>query len=155
MESYKINLYKKLQLDRYFWGVALSVTTKIDLTSEENIINTLDQVCKNENLTPLGSDWNAINYDEFKLLLNSAIQFNLGFSGHRVMSIEEAQAYFETLTNDFDINTSKFFTNCFNHFWDGENKGYTSNSISENTLDLVVSIINSDKLLFVYFLFED
>jgi hypothetical protein len=155
MNNDKIDFYKNLLLDRFFWGGALSITTKIDLSSEEDVINTLDQVCKNENLTPLGSDWNEINYDEFKLLLNSAFQFNLGFSGHRVMSIEEAQSYFETLTNDFDISTSKYFTNCFNHSWDGENKGHTGNSISENTLDLAVSIVNCNKLLFVYFLFED
>lgn len=155
MENHKIDFYKNLLLDRYFWGGALGITTKIDLNSKKDVINTLDQVCKNEKLTPLGSDWNEINYVEFKLLLNSALQFNLGFSGHRVMSIEEAQGYFETLTNDFDIKTSKYFTNCFNHFWDGEDKGYTGNSISEKTLDLAVSIVNCNKLLFVYFLFED
>jgi hypothetical protein len=155
MNNLKIDLYKELQLDNYYWGGALKIITKVDINSKADIINALDQVCKNEKLSPLGEDWNEINYDEFKLLLNSALQFNLGFSGHRVMSIEEAHTYFETLTNDFDINASKYFTNCFNHFWDDEDKGYTGNSISENTLDLAVSMVNYNKLLFVYFLFED
>jgi hypothetical protein len=155
MNNNKIDLYNDLHLDSYYWGGALNITTKVDISSKSDLINALDKVCKNEDLTALGEDWNEINYDEFKHLLTSALQFNLGFAGHRVMSEEKAHDNFEALTTGFDINTSRCFTNCFNHFWDDKNKGYSSNSISKHTIDLAIAILNEDKILFTYFLFED
>ncbi len=156
MNQCKLNLYKELKLDNYYWGGALKISeVSIDLSSKYSIVNFLDQVCITEKLNGLGESWNEINYNNFKLLLNSALQFDLGFSEHRVMSVEKAEDYFGILTNDFNINTSRYFTNCFDHFWNNENKVFTANSISKNTLDLAVSIVSNDKLLFVYFLFED
>lgn len=156
MDIVKIDLYKELQLHNYHSGGAFIIeNTSIDLEESAAVFRVLDKACTSEKLIPLGEDWNEINYAEFNLLLNSALQFDLGFTRQRVMTIEQAQQYYEILTKGFDFSASRYFTNCFDHFWNNESNSFTSNSISQKTLDLAVSIVSKDKILFVYFLFED
>lgn len=151
-----VNWYEDLQLDKYFWGGALTASyDRINLSITSEVINTLDEVCKSEKLNPLGEKWHEIDVNQFEHLLKSALQFDLGFTEHRVMPIEKAEDFFKILTDSSNTNASKYFTNCYNHFWDNQNKGYAANSISSQTMDLVTAKVSADKTVLVYFLFED
>lgn len=156
MNNPKSNIYKELELHNYYWGGALHIgNINVDLNSKHDIVNILDHTCKYEELRPLNSEWNEINYEQFQHLLISAFQYNLGYPSHQVMSIDKTQHYFKLFTENFNKNKCRCFTNCFGLPWDNENKVHSFNSISEHTIDLALSIIDSNKLLFVYFLFED
>jgi hypothetical protein len=155
MINHKLNIYKELKLDDYYWGGALRINfKKIDLSSTTIVIDTLDMVCADEGLIPLNEGWSEIDYNQFKIILLAAFQFSLGFTGHRIMPYEKAQQYFESAIENLNIETCRCFTNCSNNPWDNK-YGYGSNPISEHTLDLALSIINNNEMLFIYILFED
>ena len=155
MNFFKLNLYKDLKLDTFYWGGAVSIIKQIDLNSKVNIISSLDQACKGEELNPLIDGWNEINYNQFKELLTSALQFNLGFLNHEVMPIEKATHFFKVLTTNYDHEKCRCFTNAFDNPWTTENGSFSYNSVSKYTLDLALTLVNEDKLLLIYFFFED
>jgi len=155
MINHKLDIYKELKLNDYYWGGALRINfEKIDLNSTPGVINTLDKVCTDEGLIPLSEGWREIDYNEFKTTLLAAFQFDLGFTAHRTMPYEKAQWYYQSAIENLNIETCRCFTNCTDNPWDNK-YGYGGNSISEHTLDLALSIINNNEMLFVYVLFED
>jgi hypothetical protein len=154
MNYHKLDLYKELKLNDYYWGGAFRINfEKIDLTSTPIVINILDKVCTDEGLIALNELWNEIDYNLFKTILLSAFQFNLGFTAHETMPYEKAQLYYKSVMENFNIETCRCFTNWTNNPWDVGGGGF--NAISEHTLNLALSIINNNEMLFIYFLFED
>jgi hypothetical protein len=148
------NLFIDLKLDTLFLGGAFKGEAKIEnLEAKDCVLKLIDDFCVKKDLLPLGEDWNEISYTEFDSLLHDALQFDLGFTAYRVLKYDEANQFYNILMADFDTTKCKCFTNCFSNPW--KNSSYSSNSVSQHTLDLVVVIVNSNKILVVYFFFED
>ena len=150
------NLYLALQLHNYFdGGASLYRNLKVDLNSKSEIRAQLDSICLSKNFIPLQETWKEISMDAFKNLLQKALHFNIGFLNDENMSFEESTFFYQQLTNHFEIDECLFFTNWHNDPWNSKNTSIAANTVSDATLDLVLSVIHHQKLLFFYVLFED
>lgn len=149
----KQNLYEELKLEKFYWGGAIKFNfMNIDINS--NVIDILDKICIEEGLIPLNTEWNEINHKDFDDLLHSALQFDLGFTKYEIMNTNEAEFWYNILTEKLDIQEARYFTNWFNNPWKSLGGG-SFNSLSPHTMDLAVAMIDATQILFVYFLFED
>lgn len=147
----KQDLYTELNLGKYYWGGAF-LYSSIDIVADE--VNILDQICTDRGFTPLGHDWNEIDYKQFDKMLHSALQFDLGFTKHEIMNEQKTNFYFNILLKGFDVQNVRCFSNWYNNPWENLTGG-VFNSISINTMDLALAILDKNQALFVYFLFED
>jgi hypothetical protein len=124
MNNHKLDIYKELKLNDYYWGGALRINfEKIDLNSTSIVINILDKVCEDEGFKALNEAWNEIDYNQFKTILLSAFQFNLGFTKHETMPPEKAQWYYKSVLEYFNTESCRCFTNWFNNPWDNISGG--------------------------------
>lgn len=152
----KINLYEKLGLNQYYWGGASETkNAQFDITSKIDVLDAVDKICSEEGLSPLGDEWNQINYNDFKKTLTKALQYNLGFTNFEVMPHNKAIEIYTELVKNFNEKECLCFTNWFNNPWEKKNTGSSFNSVSDNTMDMVICIVDNKRLLFIYFLFED
>ncbi|WP_298955526.1 hypothetical protein [uncultured Nonlabens sp.] len=150
-----MDLYKELELDKFFLGGVIKKNNlKVDLNSQNEVKETLNEALLSHNLNSLEYEWNEVEHKNFEKMFISGLQYNLGFTTQEVMPIEVAKKNYSTLIENFSLEKCKFYTNWFGSPWD-ENGASSFNSISDYTLDMAISIISSDKLLIIYFLFED
>ncbi|MDR1154871.1 MAG: hypothetical protein LBL04_09165 [Bacteroidales bacterium] len=140
-----------MDLEKYFEGGVLKYTF-INVDIRKDAIRILDMICMEEGLIPLNTNWNEINRNDFEEMLHSALQFDLGFTACEIMPVDKVESYYHIFIDGFDIQKTRCFTNWSNNPWKGPSGG---NKISIHTLDFALAMMDKDKLLFVYVLFED
>jgi hypothetical protein len=151
IEMTKRDLYKELGMGEFFWGDSFIVDrdeTNLDIIKE------VDKICIFENRNPLAEKWNELNFAECAELLFNAFNYDLAYTGCAVMSTEKAENYKNHIFSKFKESDTKCFTNWFQNPWKSKN-GASWNSITENTFDMAIVLVDNKKIAFTYFISED
>lgn len=151
----KTDLYNSLGMDEYFYGDSFELNISAqDTTTTIQIFELLDKICLAENRTPIHESWRELHYDECSNLLKHAFHYDLAYENSERMLNEEATAYQAELMGRMNKTDSRFFTNWDNNPWNGKSSSGWS-SITENTYDMAIILMDEEKLIFTYFISED
>ncbi len=151
----KIDLYTQLGMEGSFWGGLFEYEIKgQQLETDNEIFDLLDRVCLAEHFTPLNGEWNKLGFEDCCRLLKNALTYDLAFTSSERMPKAKAEQFYEEILSRVNTQTCKCFTNWFQSPWDSD-EGVSSNPITENTFDMAIIFIDSERLVFAYFISED
>jgi hypothetical protein len=151
----KIELYKQLEMEGFFWGDSFEYDIANQIISHEGeVLELLDRICLTENLKPLNGEWNKLTFEDCNKLLMDALRFDLAFMTSEHMPKEKAEYFHEQILNRISTDACRCYTNWFRNPWEDRN-GASWNSITQNTFDMAIVFLDNKKLLFTYFISED
>jgi hypothetical protein len=151
----KTDLYHALGMDKFFRGDSFELDiSKEDSSSEAAIFELLDKVCLSENRTPLNGSWNRLSLTECSKLLSRAFQYDLAYTSCELMSSDKAQYYREIVMSKVDSTKCFCYTNWGGSPWESSG-GAGWDPITENTFDMAIVLIDTQKIVFTYFISED
>ncbi len=148
-------LFQSLGIDKFHEGGASQyIVDGLNIFDESRVNEFLDEICTQENLIPLQGRWRRLDFQEYCDLLLNGLWHDLAFLSCERMSKSEAETFFEELISRFDKNQCNCYTNWLNNPWK-TNAGLSWNSITSNTFDLALIVLDKEKALFTYFIAED
>jgi hypothetical protein len=149
----RTDLYKLNGMD--IWGDSFELDiSSLDISTEEKIFELLDQVCIMESKHPLQGGWWKISFADCCTLLQDAFHYDLAFTYAELMSNDKAIYFQELLTTKINSAGCHCYTNWNTNPWK-ENNGCGYNTITDNTFDMAIVLLDSQKLIFTYFISED
>lgn len=152
----EVDLYKDLQLDRFFQGLAKIYSgLNINIKSNPDVLRSIDNICLSHGFIALNEEWKELTTKEAEDFFISSLRFNIGFTNHENMPEEKAKNLYHDLTKSFNLEGCKVFTNWYNNPWTNNEDPTGINTISDATLDLALVIVDENKLLFYFISFED
>ena len=147
----KTELYKKIGMDKFFWGDCFQIERD---SKTSNVVEFLDQICVSEKLKSLNGKWRKIEFDDCSELFLNALNFDLAYKRCEQMSKEQATVFQKSIIEIFDKTDTECFTNWSANPWKEQNGGGRS-SITESTFDMAIVFADLDKIVFTYFISED
>lgn len=149
-----MNVEKEIYIGNEIWGYAYEIELSTQINCEFDRIKIIDNFCEKLQLNKLEYNWNDIDYITAKNLLRNCLTFDIAHNTCRMNKEEDAEKILSNLLDRLDTNSTLFcYTNCKGSPWNGV--GYSWNDLTEQTFDIGLVIIDSEKMLFTYFMSED
>lgn len=151
-----MTIEKEIDIGSNVWGYAYEIKIKQILKSEKEIFEVLDEFCLAQNLNQLNDTWNKIAFNKAQKLLKNCLTYDIAYSSSRINKSEEVETIFTNFMSKLNVKEIRYcFANCFGNPWEETENGYGFNSITKQTFDIGIVIIDNNKLLFAYFMSED
>lgn len=151
----RIDLYEQPGMKETFWGGLVEYTLGDRVIKHENdVFVLLDEVCVNENLTPLHGQWNALDVEAGSKLLLNALMYDLAFLNGERMAETKARALYKAILSKVDVATCRFYTNWYQDPWEAQ-QGVSWDPVTPNTFDMAIVLIDSRTLVLLHVISED
>ncbi len=152
----KMTIEKEIDIGNDVWGHAYEIELQKEIKSEKEVFELLDKFCSAKKLNELKNTWIKIEFSKAKKLFKDCLTYDIAYSSSRISEPETVEKIFINTISKLNTKEIKFcYTNCFGTPWEQIRNGYGFNSITEQTFDIGIVILDNEKLLFAYFMSED
>lgn len=151
----KTELFTQLGLDVHFSGDCFLINLEKNKTvSEDNIIELLDIICRNENLKCIGNGWKFLTFDQGSEFLNNALNYDIVYQTYEIVSLNEAHHFRNQILKFINEDNCICLTNWIQNPWKNNNNGGWT-AVTEKLYDMAFVFANTNSMIFIYFTGED